>query len=152
MPTLILTPRYTADTQALWRAANHLGWQVERLRSWRVPEDLRSVAEPILYLEPLMAQTSAEQFGIRLLEPQPDWLPNLPQEYRKRWIYLVSNPCLAGFVCLAAIFNRRSARYNTCSLCPKGYFLLPSAFCLLPSAFCLLPSAFCHMISDRRKN
>ena len=31
MPTLILTPRHTDDSQALWRAAGRLGW------SWRGP-------------------------------------------------------------------------------------------------------------------
>ncbi|WP_201278280.1 hypothetical protein [Scytonema millei] len=50
MPTLILAPRYTTDTQALWRAANQLGWQVERLTNWRVSEELQSVVEPILCL------------------------------------------------------------------------------------------------------
>ncbi|MBD2306939.1 hypothetical protein H6G17_15670 [Chroococcidiopsis sp. FACHB-1243] len=44
MPTLILSPRHTADTQALWRAANHFGWQVECLTNWRVSEDLRGTA------------------------------------------------------------------------------------------------------------
>jgi ATP-grasp domain, R2K clade family 2 len=44
MPTLILTPRFTDDAQALWRAAIQLGWSVERLTSWRVPEELRAVA------------------------------------------------------------------------------------------------------------
>jgi hypothetical protein len=51
MPTLILTPRFTEDAQALWRAATQLGWDVERLRSWQVPEELRSIADPLLYLE-----------------------------------------------------------------------------------------------------
>ncbi|WP_373539422.1 ATP-grasp domain-containing protein [Chamaesiphon sp.] len=41
MPTLILTPRFTEDAQSLWRAALQLGWSVERLQSWRVPDELR---------------------------------------------------------------------------------------------------------------
>ncbi len=87
MPTLILTPRYTADAQALWRAAGELGWDVERLTSWSVPEELCSVTNPVLYLEGLMAPLLAEQFGQRLLEPPEDWLPKLPEEYRRRNIY-----------------------------------------------------------------
>lgn len=87
MPTLILTPRYTADAQALWRAAGHLGWDVQRLTSWRVPDELRSASEPVLYLEGLLGPTLAEQFGLRLLEPATDWLPRLPEEFRKRWVY-----------------------------------------------------------------
>lgn len=88
MPTLILTPRYTADSQALWRAAISLGWQFERLTRWEVPPHLQSVTEPVLYLEALMAPLMAEQLKLRLLEPPQDWLPKLPQDYRKRWIKL----------------------------------------------------------------
>jgi hypothetical protein len=51
MPTLVLTPRYTEDAQALWRAAGRLGWDVQRLTTWHIPEDLRSVPDPVLYLE-----------------------------------------------------------------------------------------------------
>lgn len=88
MPTLILTPRYTDDSQALWRAANRLGWRVERLINWRLPDELKLVPEPILYVEALMTEMIAEQLGLRLLDAPHDWLPNLPEEYRKRWVYL----------------------------------------------------------------
>jgi ATP-grasp domain, R2K clade family 2 len=90
MPTLILTPRFTEDAQALWRAASRLGWGVERLASWRVPEELRSVPEPVLYLEGLFGPTLAEQFGLRLLEPPDSWLPGLPEGYRKRRVLLTT--------------------------------------------------------------
>ncbi len=90
MPTLILTPRFTEDSQALWRAAGQLGWKVERLATWRVPDELRSVAEPVLYLEALFGPTLAAQFGLRLLEPAEDWLPRLPVEYRQRDIALTT--------------------------------------------------------------
>jgi hypothetical protein len=88
LPTLILTPRFTEDAQALWRAATQLGWNVERLRSWQVPDELRSIADPVLYLEGLFGQTLAAQFGLRLLEPPLDWLPNLPEEFRQRQVSL----------------------------------------------------------------
>ena len=90
MPTLILTPRFTEDAQALWRAANQLGWNVERLQSWQVPTELRLVPEPVLYLEALFGQTLAAQFGLQLLEPEIDWLPNLPAEFRQRQVSLTT--------------------------------------------------------------
>lgn len=90
MPTLVLTPRFTEDAQALWRAAGQLGWQVERLQSWRVPEHLLTVPEPVLYLETLFGPTLAGQFGLKLLEPPDDWLPRLPDEYRKRAVRLTT--------------------------------------------------------------
>lgn len=88
MPTLILTPRHSEDAQALWRAAIHLGWRVERLVNWRLSDQLKQVSEPVLYLEALMAQAIAQQLGVRLLNPPNNWLPNLPEECRKRWVYL----------------------------------------------------------------
>lgn len=90
MPTLILTPRFTEDAQALWRAAGLLGWDVERLSSWRVPAEMCSVVEPVLYLEGLMGPSLAAQFGLKLIEPPVDWLPRLPKEYRKRHVELTT--------------------------------------------------------------
>jgi hypothetical protein len=90
MPTLILTPRFTEDAQALWRAAGQLGWRVERLTSWRIPDELRAAPEPVLYLEALFGPTLAGQFGLRLLEPAVDWLSRLPEEFRKRQVSLMT--------------------------------------------------------------
>lgn len=89
MPTLILTPRFTEDAQALWRAAGKLGWGVERLPNWSVSDELRAVPEPVLYLESLFGPLLAEQFGLQLLEPAVDWLPRLPEEFRKRRVSLM---------------------------------------------------------------
>jgi hypothetical protein len=90
MPTLILTPRHTPDAQLLWRAAGRIGWGVERAIGWRVTDELRAAAEPVLYLEGLMGPTLAAEFGLALLEPPVDWLPRLPKEYRKRDVYLTT--------------------------------------------------------------
>jgi|SRR5579884_307139 len=90
MPTLILTPRFTEDAQALWRAAARLGWGVERLSGWRIPDELRRVPEPVPYLEGLFGPTLAEQLGLRLSEPPVDWLPRLPEAYRQRRVALAT--------------------------------------------------------------
>lgn len=66
MPTLVLTPRYTDDTQALRKAAAALGWRVERLTGWGVPAHLANLAEPVLYAEALFGPTPAEQLGLAL--------------------------------------------------------------------------------------
>jgi hypothetical protein len=52
MPTLILPPRYTDDSVALWRAAMAMGWTVTRLQGWRITSD-SPIDEPVLYGEPL---------------------------------------------------------------------------------------------------
>ena len=86
MTTLILSPRYTEDSQKLWRGAISLGWDVERLANWQIPPRLFSVEKPVIYLEGLMAGMVAQQLKISLIEPREDWLCDLPQKYRKRAI------------------------------------------------------------------
>jgi hypothetical protein len=83
MPTLVLPPRYTPDSISLWRQANELGWQVERLQHWRAPESLRD-HEIVLYGESLFAAVVADELGIALLEAPFHWLADLPEIYRKR--------------------------------------------------------------------
>jgi hypothetical protein len=90
MPTLILTPRYTDDAQALWKAATGLGWAVERLARWRVPPALQALREPVLYGEALFGPMLAAQLGIELLDPAEDWLVRLPSAYRRRAIALTT--------------------------------------------------------------
>lgn len=89
-PTLVLTSRYTDDAQRLWLAAIRKGWAVERLQGWRVPDHLRTAAHPVLYVEALMAPRIAEELGLTLLDPAEDWLPRLPEEYRRRSIRLTT--------------------------------------------------------------
>lgn len=89
-PTLILTPRQTRDAQLLWQAAINLGWRVERVHGWKVPDELKSIEEPVLYLEGLMAPILCKEFGVELPEPPMDWLPKLPSEYRNREVRLAT--------------------------------------------------------------
>jgi hypothetical protein len=92
MPTLVLPPRYTPDTIAVGQAAAIAGWSVERLASWRVPEELRG-KDVALYGEPLFAAVVADELGIALLEPPFDWLPKLTIEHRKREVRLATLRC-----------------------------------------------------------
>ena len=88
MPALILPPRYTPDSIAIWSAALQAGWDVERLAGWHTPEHLRD-ADPVLYGEPLFAAAAvADSLGLSLLEPDPGWLPALPLAYRGRSVSL----------------------------------------------------------------
>lgn len=97
MPTLVLTPRHTEDAQALWRGAIELGWEVERLATWRIPEHLRGVPEPVLYVDGLFGPSLAAEFGLRLLAPDVDWLPRLPLQFKLRSIDLVTFGRACGF-------------------------------------------------------
>jgi hypothetical protein len=83
MRTLVLPPRFTPDSNALWKAAIAAGWEVERLSSWRAPSWLIG-RDLILYGEPLFAAVVAESLKIALIEPPLNWLPTIPAKYLLR--------------------------------------------------------------------
>ncbi|RYX84296.1 DUF4343 domain-containing protein [bacterium] len=86
MPTLILPPRFSEDSNTLWRTAIELGWDIERLQSWRVPEGFRPDGDVAIYGESLWANFVAEQLGVKLYEPPLDWLASLDYEFVGRCI------------------------------------------------------------------
>lgn len=73
----------------MWRAALHSGWDVERIRGYILDPAL-AAKEPVLYGETLLADALAEPLGLSFLEPTADWLPELPEAYRKRAIRLAT--------------------------------------------------------------
>jgi hypothetical protein len=83
MTTLILPPRYTVDSAALWKAAIDADWEVERLQGWRVPPNL-AIDDVVLYGEPLFAAIVAEQLNLAMFEPCFQWVAELPSVYRQR--------------------------------------------------------------------
>lgn len=80
MPTLLLPPRYTSDSQGLWRVASRINWRTHRLQGWRAPEPESLTPPLVLYGEPLFVATIAQQLGIGLIEPPFDWLTQLPAD------------------------------------------------------------------------
>lgn len=84
--TLILPPRFSDDSNALWRAAIALDWNIERLQNWRVPESFDRTSPVAIYGESLWANFVAEQLGLQLYEPPLDWLAKLSREFVGRHI------------------------------------------------------------------
>lgn len=93
MPTLILSRRYSDDSNALWRAAVGAGWEVERSMTYAPPAGLAR-GEAVIYGETLLADAIAGPLGLLLLEPTDDWLVRVPERHRKRDVRL-SNLCAA---------------------------------------------------------
>jgi hypothetical protein len=90
MTTLLLSPRYSDDSIAVWRAAVSAGWRTRRVRLAEVEGLASELAadDLVIYGETLMADSVARVAGIRLIEPSHDWLPRLPAEYRLREVSL----------------------------------------------------------------
>jgi len=89
VPTLILSHRYSPDSNALFAAALAAGWDVERLHSFRCPDGLAG-REPVFYGETLLADAILPDLGVALLEPTADWLPRLPRRHRLRDVHLTT--------------------------------------------------------------
>jgi hypothetical protein len=89
VPTLVLSHRYSPDSNALFAAALAAGWDVERLHSFRCPEGL-AARDPVFYGETLLADAIMADLGLLLLEPTADWLPRLPQRQRRRDVRLMT--------------------------------------------------------------
>jgi hypothetical protein len=87
MPTLILSCRYTDDSQLLWKAAAELGWDTHRLVGWRLPE--WTIEDPVVFVESLWSPIIGKQLGLALKEPPEDWMEKLPYDYGKRLVALM---------------------------------------------------------------
>lgn len=85
MPTLLLPPRHTPDSQLIWRAAVAAGWATVRLPAWNVPTDLPT-RDLAFYGEPLLGALVAQSLQLGLIEPPLDWLTTVPAEYLRRRI------------------------------------------------------------------
>ncbi len=85
--TVILAPRISDDSKAVWATCLELVYSPRRIQGWRVPEDLRNTNNQIIiYGEPLFAEAVADQMGLALLEPAIDWLTTIPKEHLSRKI------------------------------------------------------------------
>jgi hypothetical protein len=82
-PVLVLPPRYTEDSVALWRAAVALGWDTQRLHRWHVPAELRA-RDLVVYGETIFVAHAAEALGLHLEQPALNWLTSLPDDLLRR--------------------------------------------------------------------
>lgn len=85
MKTLVLSHRFTDDSNSLWRAALAAGWDVVRSRGFRVEPVHGEIA---LYGETIFADAVAEGLGVSVLGPPDAWLPALPRDYVRREVRL----------------------------------------------------------------
>jgi len=89
MPTLVLSPRYTPDSNTLWQAALRAKWPVMRLQNHRAPDELHD-HDVVLYGEALFVAVIADQLDLALFETPLDWLPSLPFSCRQREVDLTN--------------------------------------------------------------
>jgi hypothetical protein len=90
MPTLILSNRYSQDSNLLWNKAIQLGWGIERFISWKIPDDFDPYLPVVLYGEPLFNEIVASQLNLTMIFPANDFLTKLPYWAVRRTIKIIS--------------------------------------------------------------
>lgn len=92
MPRVVLSPRYSTDSIAVWQAALARGWSTARVRHVEAAALVGAVAadEVVIYGETLLADAVAAALDLALIEPTIDWLPRLPFELRLRDVRLAT--------------------------------------------------------------
>src|SRR5262245_56457869 len=83
MPVLLLSPRYSQDSNALWQAAITMGWSVQPAHRRQTDFSLRDQT-PLLYGEGLFAASVSEALQLALIQPTFSWLADLPERFRRR--------------------------------------------------------------------
>lgn len=83
MPTLILSPRHTDNSQLLWKAAIKMDWEIERFKNFHIPNDF-DCEDPVIYGEPLFNCLIADHLKVGLIEPPEDFLIQIGEKYTNR--------------------------------------------------------------------
>ena len=92
MPTLILSPRHTPNSQKLWRVAIDQEWDVIRLPSFRTPVEWEKnpPEDPVLYGEPLFNTMVADALGLEIDTPPDDFLIQIGRNFSGRHVQLLT--------------------------------------------------------------
>lgn len=98
MTTLYLSPRYTSESQLLWKAAIKLGWDVQRL-SYTLMDYLSpsEIKERVIYGETCFTYLAAEKLNVQLLEPSNRFLYQLDSSFVQRKILHFDYSVSSGF-------------------------------------------------------
>ena len=133
MPSLILSSRYTTDSQVLRETARNLDWETLRLDGQQIPDwfDAPDDEFAMFYTAPHAFDVAA-QLGRKLVGCPPDWTPSLPQRFLSRTIYQTTlaealNITRPQFVKHSVSKAFPAAVYNKISLTQATLNLLPNS-------------------------
>lgn len=91
MPTLILSPTYNTESKILRKAADELGWKTFRFQGENLPAEYEPGSDPhAIYCTVPKAFDVASRLATLLLGGGGEWLVNLPEEFSKRRVQLLT--------------------------------------------------------------
>ncbi len=82
VPTVLLSQRFSTDSNEVWKAAVRLGWNVHRAIRHLPPDPLPE--RVFAYGDVSFCDIMADRAGLGLLDPPDSWLARLPPDLLKR--------------------------------------------------------------------
>ncbi len=86
-PTVILSQRFSTDSQTIWSTAIRRGWDVHRAIRFQAPDPLPE--RRFCYGEISFCDIMADRAKLGLLDPPDDWLARLPRELLQREVLFI---------------------------------------------------------------
>jgi hypothetical protein len=133
MPSLVVSSRYTTDSQLLRQTAQELGWETLRLDGRRIPDwfDPPDQRIALFYTAPHAFEIAA-QLSRTLLGCNPEWTVQLPREFLLRELRqmtlgealqlpgesFIKHSVSKAFP--AAVYNSRTLAEATAKILPKA--------------------------------
>lgn len=98
IPVLLMSNRFTSDSQLLWRVASGFGWSVVRHSLSDLSKGLPNAIPSAVYGETLFVETLRQSKpDLELLELSPSWLSTLPRDLLGRVVSETSLSRVRGF-------------------------------------------------------
>jgi len=94
-PTVLLSQRFSSDSQSIWSAATKKGWPVHRAIRYAAPDPLPELR--FAYGEVNFCDIMADRADLGLLDPPDDWLASLPYDLLKRNVVAITAKYVPGF-------------------------------------------------------
>ena len=137
MPSLLLSSRFSEDSQALRQAAQKAGWETLRIDGSAVPDWFEPPDDQVAFFctAPRVFQF-ADELGRRMLGCNSDWTPGLPEQFLKRELRQVSVNAVLSEPRADTVF----AKHAVSKVLEAGLFThaeLSAAVGSLPPAACL---------------
>lgn len=81
-PTVLLSQRFSTDSNEVWKAAVKRDWNIHRAIRYMPPDPLPG--QVFAFGEVNFCDIMADRAGLGLLDPPDDWLAKLPMEMLSR--------------------------------------------------------------------
>jgi hypothetical protein len=147
-PTVLLSQRFSTDSNEVWKAAVKRGWNVHRAIRYLPPDPLPE--QVFAYGEVSFCDIMAERCGLGLLDPPDRWLADLPYELLKRDVLFLQASNLRWIRC-RAFFKPSNDKVFSAGVYERGAdvptkYVDPDCPCLVSEVVAFDVEYRCHVL------